>query len=113
MKRRRNLSPEAKRVMKTSAKTRRKHAAWLRKFKRDAKKRASRRNPTSGGVTQKEAMKALKNVGIVLKRTEYGEYRVNFKGGKEASAYYTDDLQDAIDTGMAMFKRQHELKYGI
>jgi hypothetical protein len=31
-----------------------------------------------------------------------GEYRVNFEGGTEDTAYYTNDLQDAIDTGKAM-----------
>lgn len=31
-----------------------------------------------------------------------GEYRVNFKNGMEATAYYTDDIDDAIGTGKAM-----------
>jgi hypothetical protein len=31
-----------------------------------------------------------------------GEYRVNFQHGQECTAYYTDDLEDAIDTGKAM-----------
>ena len=31
-----------------------------------------------------------------------GEYRVNYRGGKEATAYYTDDLADALSTGKIM-----------
>jgi hypothetical protein len=31
-----------------------------------------------------------------------GEWRVNFRGGSDATAYVTDDLQDAFDRGRAM-----------
>jgi hypothetical protein len=31
-----------------------------------------------------------------------GEWRVNFRGGTDATAYVTDDLQDAFDHGRAM-----------
>lgn len=31
-----------------------------------------------------------------------GEYRLNYPNGEEATAYYTNDLQDAIDTAEAM-----------
>lgn len=30
------------------------------------------------------------------------EYRVNFKGGREETAYYTDDLMDAMQSGLLM-----------
>lgn len=33
-----------------------------------------------------------------------GEYRVNIVHGTEASAYYTDDVDDAMATGQAMVK---------
>jgi hypothetical protein len=39
--------------------------------------------------------------GVKLTKTD-GEYRVNFVGGKEATAYYTNDLADAFGTGVAM-----------
>jgi hypothetical protein len=35
------------------------------------------------------------------------EYKVNFVGGGEATAYYTDDLADALGTGKAMAKEPH------
>jgi hypothetical protein len=44
---------------------------------------------------------ALKNVRV--KRSEaWEEYRVNFIGGKEDTAYYTSDWSDAADTAKVM-----------
>ena len=39
---------------------------------------------------------------------DFEEYRVNFIGGKEATAYYTDDLEDAATTMLAMAKAKRE-----
>lgn len=36
---------------------------------------------------------------------EWEEYRVNFRGGSEATAYYTNDADDALGTARAMHKR--------
>ena len=47
--------------------------------------------------------KELKELGISLWDRD-DEYRVNFTGGREATAYYTTDLSDARDTGIAMSK---------
>lgn len=53
-----------------------------------------------------EVKAELRNYGMTIKREKLGsyshEYRVNFIGGTEESAYYTDDLRDASDTGRAM-----------
>jgi hypothetical protein len=46
-------------------------------------------------------------LGVRLMRVN-GEYRVNFMGGKEATAYYTNDLQDAVNTAIAMVKYRRE-----
>jgi hypothetical protein len=48
---------------------------------------------------------SLAEVGCTV-RKDGAEYRVNFKGGSEATAYYTDDMQDARDTGHAMAARK-------
>lgn len=45
----------------------------------------------------------LRKIGISLKH-DYKEYRVNFLNGTEDTAYYTDDLYDAIATGKHMAK---------
>lgn len=56
-------------------------------------------------MNMKEANVVLKKAGVAIKfNAEYDEYRVNFIKGKEATAYYTTDIEDAIDTGLTMGK---------
>lgn len=45
----------------------------------------------------------LKKIGMTLTRTEFDEYRINHIGGSEETAYYTDDLSDAISTAAKMW----------
>jgi hypothetical protein len=48
----------------------------------------------------------LRANGMVLRRiVETREYRVNFRGGAESTAYYTNDLTDAVRTGILMRAR--------
>jgi hypothetical protein len=55
----------------------------------------------------KEAKAELKKIGMTITyNDEYYEYRVNFAGGKEATAYYTNDLEDAVHTGKTMKRMQ-------
>ena len=54
-------------------------------------------------MTEKQALKAakpeLRALGVtVTYKPEFAEYRVNFTGGREATAYYTTCAQDALDT---------------
>lgn len=54
-------------------------------------------------LTLKQAQGILRAIGITLTKNSYNEYRVAFRGkGNEDSAYYTNDLQDAVDTGRHM-----------
>ncbi len=48
----------------------------------------------------KDANEALMSVRITF--TEYDEYRVNFIAGREATAYYTSDVDDAIGSAKLM-----------
>ena len=57
--------------------------------------------------TLADAKKELASIGISI-RKEDDEYRVNFKGGTEDTAYYTDDLDDAVGTGKLMAKEKKE-----
>lgn len=50
----------------------------------------------------KDAMREMRSLGLVLKRDETGEWRVNFKGGRDGTAYYASDLDDAVATGRSM-----------
>lgn len=53
-------------------------------------------------MTIKQAKDELASLGISLRKTEFGEFRVNFRGDPEGGAYYTNDLDDAVTTGYAM-----------
>lgn len=50
---------------------------------------------------------ALKAKGMtIVYRSQYNEFRVNHKGGKEITAYYTSDLADAYSSGLDMARRE-------
>jgi len=49
--------------------------------------------------------------GYTMTRKD-GEYRVGRKGSSEAERYYTDNLQDAVETARAMFKSTKTKKRG-
>lgn len=52
---------------------------------------------------ERMARATLKALGISLSHDhDADEYRVNYRNGKEATAYYTNDLEDAVGTGRAM-----------
>jgi hypothetical protein len=56
-------------------------------------------------MTLKKAKAKLKPLGVTItRRVATGEYRVNFVGGVEPTAYYATDLKDAVETGEAMSK---------
>ncbi len=51
----------------------------------------------------RQARATLDAIGISLSHSaDEDEYRVNLKGASERTAYYTYDLDDALDTGRAM-----------
>ena len=52
-------------------------------------------------TTLAQAKAALRPLGVVLSKKD-GEYKVNFRGGREGTAYYTDDINDAVATGRHM-----------
>jgi hypothetical protein len=35
-----------------------------------------------------------------------GDYRVNFRDGSETTAYYTDNLEDAVNTAVEMARKR-------
>jgi hypothetical protein len=57
-------------------------------------------------MTTKEAKESLRaNFGMTLTKRD-GEFRVNYIGGDEATAYCTEDMADAINTGIEMRRWQ-------
>jgi hypothetical protein len=53
-----------------------------------------------------DAKTELKALGLTITKTDHGEFRVNFIGGKEATAYYATDLDDAMITGKHMAQKE-------
>lgn len=49
----------------------------------------------------------IRSLGLSVRHRD-GEYRVNFPHGTEATAYYTPDPADALDTANAMVERANE-----
>ena len=54
-------------------------------------------------LTYRVARQFASHIGIDLRYdVDTYEFRVNYRGGKEATAYYTDDLKDALGTAILM-----------
>ena len=47
-----------------------------------------------------------RHLGLTLRKVRSGDYRVNFRDGNETSAYYTDNLEDAVNTAVEMARRR-------
>lgn len=54
-----------------------------------------------GPMNYREAQEQLRIIGVVRSKRD-GRIRINYFGGGEETAYYADDLQDAIDAGLRM-----------
>jgi hypothetical protein len=57
-------------------------------------------------MSAEEVRAWLAQHGMTIRKNIEGEYRVNFKDGREDTAYYTNDLQDAISTALAMARER-------
>jgi NACalpha-BTF3-like transcription factor len=55
----------------------------------------------AGTMNINRVKQTIRALGLTVTRVD-GEWRVNYQGGKEATAYYTDDPQAALDTARAM-----------
>jgi hypothetical protein len=54
-----------------------------------------------GKMTSKEVEQAIRALRLAVARVD-GKWRINYRGGKEATAYYTTDDEDALGMGRAM-----------
>src|SRR5262249_38838190 len=65
-------------------------------------------SPKSGrpAMTLQEAKSIARHLGLTLRKVRSSEYRVNFRDGNEATAYYTDNLEDAVKTAVEMARRR-------
>jgi hypothetical protein len=53
-------------------------------------------------MTLQQAKSTARHLGLTLRKAPSGDYRVNFRDGNEATAYYTDNLEDAVKTAVEM-----------
>jgi L-ribulose-5-phosphate 3-epimerase UlaE len=53
-----------------------------------------------------EAKSIARHLGLTLRQVCSGAYRVNFRDGNETTAYYTDSLEDAVNTAVEMARKR-------
>ena len=65
-------------------------------------------DPPMNGVamTLQEAKSIARHLGLTLRQLRSGKYRVNFRDGNESTAHYTDNLDDAVNTAVAMARKR-------
>jgi len=65
-------------------------------------------------MTLQKAKSIARHLGLTLRQLRSGNYRVNFRDGNETTAYYTDDLEDAVSRSRyrrySRFSRRHLLR---
>jgi hypothetical protein len=55
-------------------------------------------------MTLQEAKSIARHLRLTLRQVCSGDYRVNFRDGDESTAYYTDNLEDAVNTAVEMVR---------
>jgi hypothetical protein len=58
-------------------------------------------------ITLQKAKSIARHLGITLRKVRSGDYRVNFREGNETTAYYTDNLEDAINAAVEMARKRN------
>jgi hypothetical protein len=53
-------------------------------------------------ITLQEAKSIARHLGLPLRKVRSGHYRVKFRDGDESTACYAVDLEDAVNTAVAM-----------
>jgi hypothetical protein len=57
-------------------------------------------------MTFQEAKSIARHLGLTLRKLRSGDYRVNFRDGNGTTAYYTDNLEVAVNTGAEMIRKR-------
>jgi hypothetical protein len=58
-------------------------------------------------ITLQKAKSIARHLGITLRKVRSGDYRVNFRDGNETTAYYTGDLEDAVNAAVEMARKRN------
>jgi hypothetical protein len=70
------------------------------------KKRFRRQWCSHKAMTLQQAKSIARHLGLTLRKVRSGDYRVNFRDGNETTAYYTDNLEDAVNTAVDMARKR-------
>ena len=57
-------------------------------------------------MTLQEAKSIARHLGLTLRMVRSGAYRVNFRDGNETTAYYSDNLDDAVTTAVEKARKR-------
>ena len=57
-------------------------------------------------MTHQEAKLIARHLGLTLRKVRSGEYRVNSADADDSTAYYTDNLEGAINAAVEMARRR-------
>jgi len=57
-------------------------------------------------MTLQKAKSIARHLGLTLRQLRSSNFRVNFRDGDETTAYYTDNLEDAVVTAVEMARRR-------
>ena len=60
-------------------------------------------------MTLQKAKSIARHLGLTLRQLCSGDYRVNFRHGNETTAYYTNNLEYAVNTAVAMARKRQLL----
>ncbi len=71
-------------------------------YKRPRENPASRADVEAVIQTWSSLREAVRGLGLTISKNSFGEYRINYPGAGEETAYYTDDPEDAMGTAQLM-----------
>ena len=57
-------------------------------------------------MTLQQAKSIARHLGLTLRTVRSGDYRVNFRDRNETTAYYTDSLEDAVNTAVEIARKR-------
>ena len=57
-------------------------------------------------MTLEEAKSIARHLGLTLRKVRSGDYRVSFREGNETTAYYSDNLEDAVNAAVEMARKR-------
>jgi hypothetical protein len=57
-------------------------------------------------MTLQEAKSIARHLGLILRKVRSGDYRVSSRDGDETTAYYTQNLEDAVNTAVEIARKR-------